>query len=126
MKKAQTTLFVLLILGALIGCRRADIREITIEIPGLQAVADQPAELAAARERILSALLAYEGVKTNKVEWGTTDRVPTLTIQFDSMQIAEMNLRKAIEKAGLEVAYPELEKGKPAGYINTRRDEIRY
>lgn len=125
----KSSFFALLALLALAGCRRADIREVTIEIPGLAAVADDPAACEAARQKILDALVflderdgdGYAGVMTNKIEWGRT----SLTIQFDSMQIAEMNLRKAIEKAGYAVTYPELKKGAPAGYINARKDEVR-
>lgn len=116
-------LFVPLALLVLAGCRRADIREITIEIPGLSAVAEKPEELESAQKKILDTLLIYEGVKTNKIEWS---RSPTLTLQFDSMQIAETNIRKAIEEAGYTVSYPALEKGQPAGYINTRGKEIKY
>lgn len=127
----KSSLFVLSALLALAGCRRANIREITLEIPGLPAATATEAD----RGKILAALTAYEGVKTNKVVWGSvqmaaangtvTNTATTLTIRFDSMQVAEMNLRKAIEKAGFAVVYPTLEKGAPAGYINERKDEVR-
>lgn len=119
-------LFVPLALLMLAGCRRADIREITVEIPGLSAVAEKSNEEETAQKKILDALLTYEGVKTNKIEWSRSGNVPTLTLQFDSMQIAETNIRKAIEETGYAVSYPALEKGQPAGYINTRGKEIKY
>ncbi|MCR5414257.1 MAG: hypothetical protein K6F50_05965 [Kiritimatiellae bacterium] len=102
---------------AFAGCRRSDLREMTVDLPGLKA--SETNELSAA-------LCRYQGVRKDTLKWiipedGST---PTLTLRFDSLLIAEMNILKTLEAKGCKVALPELQKGKPAGYINTRKPEI--
>ena len=94
----KKTLVVVLALAALVGCRREDWREMTVKVPSL-ATDDSAAYNAA----------------TNRTE---------LTVRFDSLLVAEMNIRKTIEETGCTVEYPVLEKGVPAGYIDTRRPEV--
>ncbi len=86
------------------GCRREDIREFSVEMPALSA-ADQP--------KIVAALAPYGGVDKASYRWDMEKK--TLTLKYDSMQIARTNIRMAIEKAGVKVIYPTNTTGR-AGY----------
>ena len=80
---------------ALAGCRRADVREFTVEIPGLT---EQN------RPKIAAALAKYRGIEMASNRWDFAAR--TLTVRYDSMQLAETNVRMAIADLGIEVAFP--------------------
>ena len=80
---------------SLAGCRRADVRTVTIEIPDL-APANQ--------QQVVAALAKYQGVERNSFKWDFQSK--TLTLDYDSMQVAQTNLRMAIEESGLKVSYP--------------------
>ncbi len=86
------------------GCRREDIREFSVEMPVLTA-ADQP--------KVVAALAPYGGVDKSSYRWDMAKK--TLTLKYDSMQIARTNIRMAIEKAGVQVVYPTNTTGR-AGY----------
>ena len=83
------------------GCRREDVRTCDIEIRGLttaSAVQIKKAEAALGR---------YAGVRKGPYDWhmgGNGNLV--LTLQYDSMQIAQTNLRMAIAETGAEVVCP--------------------
>ena len=100
----KRTFLVALALVAIAGCRRADIREMTVEIPALKE-ADKPV--------IAKALSQYGGVKTDSFEWNLEKG--TLTLKYDSMSVAQTNIRMAIEAKGIEVVFPENTTGR-AGY----------
>ncbi len=95
---------VLFALLACAGCRREDIREFAVELPSLTA-ADQP--------KVVAALAPYGGVDQSSYRWDMSKK--TLTLKYDSMQIARTNIRMAIEKAGVQVIYPTNTTGR-AGY----------
>ena len=106
MKTSGKTLLAILSLSiATVGCRRSDLREVTINIPGLAEAATN------------------EGVKKDSLKWDDAGR-SKLTLRFDSLLVAEMNLVKAIDEAGFKVEYPVLMPGEPAGYINARKPEV--
>ena len=92
----KTTAIALLALLAIAGCRREDIRTVTIEMKGLS-------------ERDISSveqeLSRYNGIDKKSFEWDIM--AGTLNLKYDSMQIAQTNIRMAIEKAGVRVVYPE-------------------
>ncbi len=86
------------------GCRREDVREFSVEMPELTA---------ADRAKVVAALAPYGGVVKTSYRWNMDEK--TLTLRYDSMQIARTNIRMAIEAAGVKVAYPTNATGR-AGY----------
>lgn len=89
------------------GCRREDVREYTFSIPGLTE---------ANKAQVVAALAKYNGVKKDSYSWDFAKK--TLTLKYDSMQIARTNIRMAIEAKGVKVDFPANETGK-AGYVDT-------
>ena len=92
----KTTAIALLAILALAGCRREDVRTVTIEMKGL-AESDIPA--------VTQELSRYNGIDKKSFVWDV--KAGTLNLKYDSMQIAQTNIRMAIEKAGVRVIYPE-------------------
>jgi uncharacterized protein (DUF2141 family) len=90
-----------LALAILSGCRRADIREVTIEIPDLTAEK---------KDAVAAAVYRYAGVERDSLQWDFASK--TLTLKYDSMQVAQTNLRMAIESKGLKVVHPENKTGR--------------
>ena len=82
-------------LAALAGCRREDIREMTVSMPGLTE---------ADKAKIVEALAKYNGVEKDSYKWDMNAK--TLTLRYDSMQIAQANIRYAIDEKGVKVAFP--------------------
>ena len=78
------------------GCRREDIREMTVTIPGL-------AE--SNKATIVAALAKYNGIQKDSYQWDL--KAGTLKLRYDSMQIAQANIRYAIDEKGVKVAFPE-------------------
>ena len=93
---------------ALCGCRREDIREVALDVPGLH-----PTNEVAVAE----ALGRYEGVDRRSIRFDHAAK--KVTLKYDSMKVAQTNLRMSIEEKGVEVAFPENKTGM-AGYINER------
>ena len=90
-----------LAIALLSGCRRADVREVTIEIPDLTSEN---------RDAVVAAVSGYAGVEMNSLQWDFASK--TLTLKYDSMQVAQTNLRMAIESKGLKVVHPENKTGR--------------
>ena len=82
-------------LALLSGCRREDVREMTVEMPGLAETNKQT---------VVAALARYEGVDKSSYRWD--DAKKTLTLRYDSMKVAQANIRYAIDEAGVRVAFP--------------------
>ncbi len=78
------------------GCRRTDVREMTVSMPSLTE-ADKP--------KVVQALSRYAGVQKDSYRWDMGAK--TLTLKYDSMQIAQANIRYAIDENGVKVAFPE-------------------
>ena len=94
---SSISLFAALFLAlALAGCRREDIREMTVSMPGLTE---------ADKAKVVEALAKYNGVKKDSYVWDMGAK--TLTLRYDSMQIAQANVRYAIDEKGIKVAFPE-------------------
>lgn len=89
-------LFATSLLLLLPGCRRTDVREMTVSMPALQE---------ADKAKVAEALARYNGVEKDSYRWDMTAK--TLTLRYDSMQVAQANIRYAIEAKGVKVAYPE-------------------
>lgn len=87
--------FSVLLLLSLSGCRREDIREMTIEMPAL---------VETNRVEIVKVLSRYDGILTDSFVWDM--RARTLTLKYDSMKIAQSNIRYAIDEKGIEVQFP--------------------
>ena len=86
------------------GCRRTDVMEMTVSMPGL---------VEADKEKVVEALSKYAGVEKDSYRWDMNAK--TLTLRYDSMQIAQANIRYAIDEKGVKVAFPE-KKDDRAGY----------
>ena len=86
------------------GCRREDVREMTVSMPSLTE-ADRP--------KVVEALAKYNGVRKDSYVWDM--KAKTLTLKYDSMQIAQAKIRYAIDEKGVKVAFPEKTDGR-AGY----------
>ena len=78
------------------GCRREDVREMTVSLPGLTE---------ADKAKVVEALAKYNGVEKDSYKWDMNAK--TLTLRYDSMQIAQANIRYAIDEKGVKVAFPE-------------------
>ena len=94
--KLLIVLTVLTALTALAGCRREDVREMTVSMPGLRE---------ADKAKVVEALAKYNGVQKDSYVWDMNAK--TLTLRYDSMQIAQANIRYAIDEKGVKVAFPE-------------------
>ena len=96
MNKVPHVLPVLLVLLALFcGCRREDVREMTVSMPGLQE---------ADKAKVVEALAKYNSIEKDSYKWDMSAK--TLTLRYDSMQIAQANIRYAIDEKGVKVAFP--------------------
>ena len=78
------------------GCRREDVREMTVVMPGLSE---------SNKATVVAALAKYGGVQKDSYKWDM--QAKTLTLRYDSMQIAQANIRYAIDEKGVKVAFPE-------------------
>ena len=83
-------------LAALGGCRREDVREMTVLMPELKA---------ADKAKVAESLAKYQGVLKDSYDWDMSAK--TLTLKYDSMKIAQANIRYAIDEAGVKVSFPE-------------------
>ena len=83
-------------LAALGGCRREDVREMTVLMPELKD---------ADRAKVAESLAKYQGVLKDSYVWDMSAK--TLTLRYDSMKIAQANIRYAIDEAGVKVSFPE-------------------
>ena len=77
------------------GCRREDVREMTVVMPGLKETD---------KARVVEALAKYNGIEKDSYTWDMNAK--TLTLRYDSMQIAQANIRYAIDEKGIKVAFP--------------------
>ena len=78
------------------GCRREDYREMTVEMPALKE---------SDKAVIVKALSQYAGVDQSSYRWDFAAK--TLTLRYDSMRIAQANVRYAIDEKGIAVRFPE-------------------
>ena len=79
----------------LAGCRREDVRTFTVTMPELKE---------ADKAQVVEALAKYNGVKKDSYVWDMNAK--TLTLRYDSMQVAHENIRQAIEAKKIKVARP--------------------
>ena len=74
---------------ALAGCRRTDVREFAVEVPGLTA-GDVPA--------VVTELAKYAGVDRASIHFDAAAH--RLTLRYDSMQLAKKNIEMSIASLG--------------------------
>lgn len=74
------------------GCRREDIREFTLTLPGLDE---------SQKALVTEALARYNGVDKTSYRWDMAGK--RFTLRYDSMQIAKENIRQAIEAKNVKV-----------------------
>jgi hypothetical protein len=74
------------------GCRREDVQEFTLEIPSLSA---------SSQADVVEALAKYNGIRKDSYRWDLEAK--TLTLKYDSMQIAKENIRQAIEAKNIAI-----------------------
>ena len=89
------------VLSVLSGCRREDVREMTVTMPSLTE---------ADKATVVEALKKYSGVRKDSFVWNSEAK--TLTLKYDSMQVAQANIRYAIDEKGVKVAFPEKTDGR--------------
>jgi hypothetical protein len=90
--KFQAVAVMALAAALVAGCRREDVREFTLRLPDLDE---------AKKGEIAQALSGYGGVDKTSYRWDMEAR--TLTLRYDSMQIAKENIRQAIEAKQIKV-----------------------
>lgn len=83
------------------GCRRTDVREMTVSIPSLSKTN---------QATIVEALAKYNGIEKDSFKWDFSAK--TLTLRYDSMAIAQANIRYAIDERGIPVVFPEKTDGR--------------
>lgn len=87
----KNTIYVFLALVGLVcaGCRRTDVREFAVEVPGM-AEKDLP--------QVMAALGPYGGVEKASIRFDSAAH--RITLRYDSMQIAKKNIEMAIAGIG--------------------------
>jgi len=101
--------------AVLSGCRREDIREFTVEIPGLTQENKQKVAEAFIVRKHGQVPHVYDGIRPDTFSFDFEKK--TLTMKYDSMKIAKTNIRMLIESAGVEVHFPSNTTG-VAGYLD--------
>ena len=105
----------------LAGCRREDIREFTVEMPSLTE---------ADKSKVVDAFTirspgrpprVYEGIFTDSFKFDFDKK--TLTMKYDSMKIAQTNIRMLIQGKGVEVVFPTNTTG-VAGYLDVKPKSV--
>ena len=103
------------------GCRREDIREFTVEMPSLTE---------ADKSKVVDAFTirspgrpprVYEGILSDSFKFDFDKK--TLTLKYDSMKIAQTNIRMLIQGKGVEVVFPTNTTG-VAGYLDVKPKSV--
>lgn len=112
----KTAFFALILAVSILpGCRREDIREFTVEIPGLTAANKEKVVRAFFIENPSNPRLNRyrDGIDVGSFRFDFAKK--TLTMKYDSMKIAHTNIRMLIQDQGIEVTFPSNTTGR-AGY----------
>lgn len=78
-----------LVVLALVGCRRTDVRDFAVDVPELT-TADM--------SLVMAALAPFGGVERGSIKFDAAAH--QLTLRYDSMQLAKKNIEMAIAKVG--------------------------
>ena len=103
------------------GCRREDIREVTIQMPSLQESDKQKVVEAFTVRSPGRPPRVYEGIFTDSFKFDFDAK--TLTMRYDSMKIAQTNIRMLIQSKGVEVLFPSNTTG-VAGYLDVKPKSV--
>lgn len=107
------SLFLICAFCLIVGCRREDIRSCDIEIAGMTM------ENVIQMKKATAALERYQGVIRDSYDWHMAENGNlVLTLKYDSMQIAQTNLRMTIAETGARVVFPANNKNGVAGYVD--------
>jgi len=109
MKEINRLALALIILAAVAGCRRTDVREVTVSLPELND---------ASRQTVVQALSKCAGIQKDSYAWDMEKK--TLTLRYDSMITAKTNIRMTIAAKGVKVDFPPNNPSGKAGYIDGR------
>ena len=119
--KLKMLMMAVAIVALFAGCRREDIREFTVEMPSLTE---------ADKSKVVDAFTirspgrqprVYEGIFTDSFKFDFDKK--TLTMKYDSMKIAQTNIRMLIESKGVEVLFPSNTTG-IAGYLDVKPKSV--
>lgn len=119
--KNTLSLIAIVSLAVLCGCRREDIREFTVEMPSLTE---------ADKSKVVDAFTirspgrpprVYEGIFTDSFKFDFEKK--TLTMKYDSMKIAQTNIRMLIQGKGVDVVFPTNTTG-VAGYLDVKPKSV--
>jgi len=113
----RTIIAILTFAAVLSGCRREDVREFTVEIPGLTAENRNIVVDAFKIRKPGQAERVYEGIYPDSFRFDLERK--TLTMRYDSMKIAKTNIRMLIQDKGVEVHFPSNATG-VAGYVDRK------
>ena len=94
-------------LAVMAGCRRADVREMTVSLPELDETV---------KPIVVQALAKHSGIEKGSYVWDFEKR--TLTLRYDSMVTAQTNIRMLIADKGVKVEFPPNNPSGRAGYID--------
>ena len=108
-------------LAALSGCRREDIREFTVQLPSITEADKQKVVEAFTIRSQGRPPRVYEGIFTDSFKFDFEKK--TLTMKYDSMKIAQTNIRMLIEGKGVEVLFPSNTTG-VAGYLDVKPKSV--
>ena len=115
--KKSLLLIAIVALATLCGCRREDIREFTVQLPSLKE---------SDRQKVVDAFVFHgpenrtrvcDGIYPDSFKFDFSEK--TLTMRYDSMKIAQTNIRMLIQDAGVEVLFPSNTTG-VAGYLDVK------
>jgi len=100
---------VVALLMAVAGCRRADVREMTVSLPELDE---------SVKSTVVQALSRSSGIEKDSYKWDMEKK--TLALRYDSMITAQTNIRMIIADKGVKVEFPPNNPSGKAGYIDGR------
>ena len=119
--KKSLLLIAIVAFATLSGCRREDIREFTVEMPSLTDSDTQKVVDAFTIRSPGRPPRVYEGIFTDSFKFDFDKK--TLTMKYDSMKIAQTNIRMLIESKGVEVLFPSNTTG-VAGYLDVKPKSV--
>ena len=88
----RTAVWIAAVALVVAGCRVSDVRDMSINLPGLQSDED--------KAKITQAIETLPGIQKESLRFDL--QAKTLTLRYDSMQVAHKNVEIAIAEAGYD------------------------
>ena len=110
--KNKISIVALAAAAALAGCRKHDFKKDVLDVPGMT-----PGNT----NEIAAAMNFYEGVLPQHTRFDLGKK--QVTVVYDSLKVARMNLLMAIAEKKIDVTIPRKTSG-PAGYIDERPESV--